>query len=990
MATKESSLILNVQSDGITQASARLRELARSGDLVDRSLGGLQGSGRRTSGDLGRLGDAGRRAGGGLDDTDRAARRTRRSLDDTSSASSRLAGNLKGLIVGAVGIGAISAAAGAATREWLQYDKAIKEVNSITSQSAGEFRQMRKDVLNLSVALGVDTTQAAKGLYQALSSGIPKENAIAFLATASKAAIAGVTDIGTAVDGLTNTINAFKIPVSEAEDVADKLFSTVVQGKTTFEELSRNMSKASVPAAALGIGLDELLGVVVGITKQGTPTAEAFTQIKATIQALNDPSEELAAVYREMGVESGRAAIAQFGLVETLNRVESAYRGNDAALIKALRSSEAFNGVLSVTGRNLESTKTAVDGIATSSGQMDGAFKENANTLENSLNKIKATTIHLVETIESSFGILDAFSTKLSGIARGIAVITNDATSEKTLAALDGSGFTRSAAIQTRINELETSLVKIEQLKSEDKYKNAGSGLFDSNSGSKLVIDRAFKRKVQELDQLKKAYSEITPVVKETANSFTQLKEIQNSFDAGLITAERKLELERQTTSELLTKVDTYKILEEQESKSQKLIEDADNAQQERVKIAAKQLEEEKKAATEYNERLTKLAKELAATKGETAAEEKKASEDALARAKDLITTDKQRIQLSIDKLELDRQKDPANEATYSAAIVKLQEEIKLLEKRNSLKPGGSGSPKGLSSSAAFGGGSFQPQSFQPLPDLNDPFQSRNEFDELDKQVEQIRKSYLERKAVILSLTTETEDEKNRLIQQSQDKFAEIMAKAERERNTIRLNLAADFFGNLSQIASVFGAKGAKVAKAAAITQTIIKTYESATSAYASLAGIPYIGPALGAAAAGAAIAAGFANVQAIRSQPVDAGAYAMGGIVGGNNRSGDNMQARVNSGEMILNLGQQAKLFNIANGNDPSGNGQTSQPIINVNVQTLPGTTAEVKQNPNNPEQLEIIIRKVDEAMASNLQTGGGKFVPALTRRIPALKQAT
>lgn len=101
-------------------------------------------------------------------------------------------------------------------------------------------------------------------------------------------------------------------------------------------------------------------------------------------------------------------------------------------------------------------------------------------------------------------------------------------------------------------------------------------------------------------------------------------------------------------------------------------------------------------------------------------------------------------------------------------------------------------------------------------------------------------------------------------------------------------------------------------------------------------------------------------------------------------------MQARVNSGEMILNLGQQAKLFNIANGNDSSGKGQTSQPIVNVNVRTLPGTTAEVKQNPNNPEQLEIIIRKVDEAMASNLQTGAGKFVPALTRRIPALKQAT
>ncbi|MCX8655377.1 MULTISPECIES: hypothetical protein [unclassified Gilliamella] len=54
--------------------------------------------------------------------------------------------------------------------------------------------------------------------------------------------------------------------------------------------------------------------------------------------------------------------------------------------------------------------------------------------------------------------------------------------------------------------------------------------------------------------------------------------------------------------------------------------------------------------------------------------------------------------------------------------------------------------------------------------------------------------------------------------------------------------------------------------KAAAISQAIINTYQSPTAAYASMAGIAYVGPAFGAAAA-AAIAAGIANVQQIRSQ---------------------------------------------------------------------------------------------------------------------------
>lgn len=52
---------------------------------------------------------------------------------------------------------------------------------------------------------------------------------------------------------------------------------------------------------------------------------------------------------------------------------------------------------------------------------------------------------------------------------------------------------------------------------------------------------------------------------------------------------------------------------------------------------------------------------------------------------------------------------------------------------------------------------------------------------------------------------------------------------------------------------------------------------------------------------------------------------FATGGIVGGNQKSGDRVLARVNSGEMILNAAQQAQLFAIANGR--------MQPTVNTDV---------------------------------------------------------
>ncbi len=65
------------------------------------------------------------------------------------------------------------------------------------------------------------------------------------------------------------------------------------------------------------------------------------------------------------------------------------------------------------------------------------------------------------------------------------------------------------------------------------------------------------------------------------------------------------------------------------------------------------------------------------------------------------------------------------------------------------------------------------------------------------------------------------------------------------------------------QIKDLFGEQTA-IAKAAAITETSINTYKSATAAYAALAGIPVIGPGLGIAAAGTAIASGLNNVAQI------------------------------------------------------------------------------------------------------------------------------
>lgn len=135
------------------------------------------------------------------------------------------------------------------------------------------------------------------------------------------------------------------------------------------------------------------------------------------------------------------------------------------------------------------------------------------------------------------------------------------------------------------------------------------------------------------------------------------------------------------------------------------------------------------------------------------------------------------------------------------------------------------------------------------------------------------------------------------------------------------LNAISSIMGSVTNItnegAAAWISWGANIltAIAAAIpaiaTLTVAKSAEATanseaavTGAMSSVASIPFVGWVM-------ALAAGASVIAAMASIPK----FANGGIISGNSFIGDNMIARVNSGEMILNNRQQKNLFNLLDG---------------------------------------------------------------------------
>ena len=299
-----------------------------------------------------------------------------------------------GAIVGAsvgVGVGALKMAG--------DFDGAMREVNTMMLLNEEEFKLFSKDVQNLAKDLGVDAVESAKAVYQAISAGVPKENVLEFLEIAAKAGIGGLTDTETAVDGITTVLNAYKLPMSDAQKVTDAMFATVKQGKTTFPELAANMSKAMPIAAALGVGYEDVLATVASLTKQGTPTAEAFTKVKATMSALLKPTAEMKELMAASGYETGEAMLQTLGYQGALDALTTAAEGDTEVLGKAFGSAEALGAVFGVTGENAASAAADLDAVNNSAGAATDAFDQMELSAGRKMEKMQAQMKDMAITI---------------------------------------------------------------------------------------------------------------------------------------------------------------------------------------------------------------------------------------------------------------------------------------------------------------------------------------------------------------------------------------------------------------------------------------------------------------------------------------------------------------------------------------------------------------------------------------------------------------
>lgn len=292
-------------------------------------------------------------------------------LDDISGDLRQLSSALgRGLT--AAGLAATAAFTGA-IKASADFSKGLAEVNTLGVES---LENLKEGIKALSVEFGQTLGDSVQATYDIISAGVPEADALFVLEESARAAVAGVTDVSTAVDLGTSIINAFGLEARDTGKAFDQAFLAVKEGKTTFDELAAVVGRVAPTFKAVGLESDDLFASIAQITKAGISTKEAVTGLRSALANILRPTEIAKETAAELGITFNQSALEAKGLSGFLDDVKESAGGNVQTMVDLFGSVEAFNVISVLAGDSAAEFSALIDDMGNSVGTTAEAFNK--------------------------------------------------------------------------------------------------------------------------------------------------------------------------------------------------------------------------------------------------------------------------------------------------------------------------------------------------------------------------------------------------------------------------------------------------------------------------------------------------------------------------------------------------------------------------------------------------------------------------------------
>ena len=248
-------------------------------------------------------------------------------------------------------------------------------LGDLSSSNPGQvFADMRIGIRDLSQETGRSTADMTNGLYEVVSALGYTDDSMRQLELAAKVGVAGRASTIESFQLLSAVTKAYGDTSAKAfTKVADLSFETVKLGQTTLPELAHSIGMVTPTAKLLGVSMEEMFGVVATMAGQTGNTAMVVTQMRAAIQSLMAPSDDLTKILKDMGFASGEAAVKELGFAKALGTAADKADKLKIPLPDLLGRQEAVALAASLMGNKYKEAQGKIDAMyvaATKSGEV--------------------------------------------------------------------------------------------------------------------------------------------------------------------------------------------------------------------------------------------------------------------------------------------------------------------------------------------------------------------------------------------------------------------------------------------------------------------------------------------------------------------------------------------------------------------------------------------------------------------------------------------
>lgn len=192
-----------------------------------------------------------------------------------------------------------------------KFETSLAKASTLFGNVAVDTDNLSKKILELSSATGQASDAIGNSLYNALSAGVAVTedmgDAMSFLESATRLSVAGFTDVDTAVTATAKVMNAYGMSMEEAGRIGEVLMETQNLGITTVNELGSSLATVTPLASSFGVQFEQVGASLALMTKKGTDTATATTQLRGLIQELGQDgttaSKNLQKAFERAGLE---------------------------------------------------------------------------------------------------------------------------------------------------------------------------------------------------------------------------------------------------------------------------------------------------------------------------------------------------------------------------------------------------------------------------------------------------------------------------------------------------------------------------------------------------------------------------------------------------------------------------------------------------------------------------------------------------------------